>query len=457
MGGTHTSPLPPRSSPRSRPIEPCETIGPIAMQKLPSRLRTSFALVLVGSWIAAIAVACSDDTPEEAGPSTESEAGANDSATPPERDAASSDAAVPPSPKAVCEAYVSALCARSVECNRAINCDRMLAACPDTLFAPGSTRTLDDVIACTPLVRAQSCAEVSGRIEVSCDKPGTRKKGEACAFDNQCESYACAGSDGTCGSCLGLLPQGAPCANAPGFSCGLNTACYSDGGCTPRAAQPTLSPGDSCPERGADARQCPIDAPCASKTPNSDAGTCITAPSTGACLFERLQPYSTLCLGGTACTYVDAAAPDGICVTGAPLGYACGGSFPDCAPGGYCTEPTFGGVCAAMKKVGEACTGNRPPCVPGSYCQMTGANTGICTAGVKYGEPCGPSTDSGAVACSEGQCAYTADAGDARCVHEPATNLQPCDLPLSPCHDGLECRSDHLCHLPDCVADGGAR
>ncbi len=430
-----------------------------------SLLRGGLAFTVLASLLAAAVVACSgggdDGSPSGDGP----EAGLSDRTVPPAGDGGGGGAvdaeAGYPTPKEACEAYVKAECARAAECNMPMNCDRALALCPDYLFAPGSTRGVSDVLACAAVRRAQSCAELEARIDPACATPGTRKKGEPCEFNTQCESFSCSTGLGSCGTCDGITPPDSGCPKL-GFSCGQNMHCPSPSGCVPSVAAPHLSSGDTCPAADGGKLTCPTDSPCSAAGPLADAGHCNPAPASGACLYELHQPYATVCRGGTECTFTDAASPDGICVTSAPAGYFCGtalGLTGGCAPGLYCPDQLFGGVCAPNAQLGvDGGCSPQVPCDPTATCRLNGSR-GTCVPGVAIGAPCGVIPDAGSsfIACATGVCAtIKTDAGSKQvCVNVPATDLQACSLPLSPCAQGLECGSDQLCHLPACPTDAG--
>lgn len=414
---------------------------------------TVTATTLMGSLLACSGVDDSDL------PETDGEAGTDASTTvrpdgAPLGDGGGSEAG-PITAREACEAYLNAACTRYAECGQPLNCDNYLAYCPDYLFAQGSSRQVDDVLACAVVRRNQDCAEVLLGIDPPCATPGTGKKGDACDFNGQCESFRCTGF-AACGTCLGLTPPNSGCPKA-GDACGHNQTCPSeDAGCVLRTAPPHLAPGDVCPQPDGGGLACPPDAPCLGAGAKADVGTCTVPPKSGPCAYPIGAAQAGSCAYGTQCVREDASAPNGLCAPGAQLGETCGGAAQiACVDGLYCAS----GKCAPRLQVGAACTGVGE-CAVGAYCKLTAPSVGTCEPAAAPGAPCGASAaDAGLVPtpCAQGSCgAISTDAGIVHlCVNAAAHQLDPCAPPLSPCFGALECGPDKICHLPACVLDAG--
>ncbi len=424
--------------------------------------RLLLALGLASVSLAAFAVACSSSGGDDL-PTIDDEAGASDRYVPPVGDGGTLDAAEAGvvTAKQACEAYLQAACTRYAECGKPLDCEHYLALCPDYIFAPGSSRGVSDVLACAVVRRNQDCAELLAGIDPPCATPGTRKKGEPCDFSGQCESFSCS-SFGSCGTCAGTTPPDSGCPK-PGDACGHNMVCPSDAvGCVPKTVPPHLAAGDVCPEADGGGRACPLDAPCLAAGPLADAGVCTPRPSSGACAFDTRATRATECSAGNVCARADAAAPEGTCVPGAPVGDACGASIGvTCASGLYCSDANSG-VCKAELKSGDTCQ-SAIQCGAGTYCQLTGPAVGTCVAGPTLGQPCDTKvTDAGFAStpiCVNSVCASVPQpegGTKAVCVNKPAWEQAACAPPLTPCYPGLVCGTDGTCALPACpIPDAG--
>lgn len=323
------------------------------------------------------------------------------------------DGGAPMTPKEACIAYFTASCQRRAECGVVTDCSAQLAYCPDYLFSPGSTKTVDNVVACAQVRRTQSCEEILANIDPPCATPGTRKGGEPCSFFEQCESFSCTAFAG-CGTCLALKAPGPGCPTTA-QSCGQNKVCSSvDAGCVAITPPPVLATGAACPSDGG---ACPYEAPCAANAPSAK-GTCTQRPGAGqACLYA---------VGGSSTATV-------------------------CAYGTTCVHPqgSSAGTCTAPAQADQPCA--TVGCVDGLYCE---ADSGTCKQQIAVGSPC-PTT----AACADGTCVNqqpdAAAPPDRRCVAKPGGSGDACDA-THPCFGALKCPdAGGTCALPPCIADAG--
>jgi hypothetical protein len=264
---------------------------------------------------------------------------------------------------AVCDALE--LCAsfmvRVLYGDKATCVARSALGCTGDQAVPGTTRTVDDIVACGQAVGAASCADLfASRFPDACRvKPGTRVNGTACGSDWQCQSTYCS-KTGQCGVC-------APKAD-------LGGTCTVDGGCLSGmlcASSRCVTPGDT----GA---SCNDNQPCRSDLycPSATAGMCAAkvdaagscADTDRACDLTKgvaCNPFTKVCdrvsvaKGGEACGIINAGLT--VCVGLNP----CRGV----------TLLQFTGVCASPAADGTACgtAADGTNCVPPAQCAM-----GIC-------------------------------------------------------------------------------
>src|SRR5262245_50481453 len=123
-------------------------------------------------------------------------------------------------------AYAMATCRRSDECAGRTDPDAYPCSsnCPDIMFAPGSTRTVDDLLECAAIYPTWPCADVAAERFPPCVTPGTRQVGEPCRFSSQCQSLECNLVGATCGTCARIATGTEDCtlpdvACAPGYLC----------------------------------------------------------------------------------------------------------------------------------------------------------------------------------------------------------------------------------------------
>lgn len=367
-------------------------------------------------------------------------------------------------PREACVAYVNALCARREHCGVSSfgGCTNAAALCPDFLFAPGSTQTVDQVVACADVRATQPCEEVTRGIDPPCVTVGTRTEADSCQFNVQCASGRCGGAASLCGHCMSIIAPdgGCPAYNA---TCGPNNTCAPDGvGCVPIAVPSTLAVGASCvADAGADAARCPFDAPCVANAAGATSGACTTLPSTGPCLFTLGANVASRCAVDSSCLRVDPGLPGGECVGDGVKNDACGigNGNRKCAAGFFCNDG-FRGICIPAHKQNEPCLSTQQ-CEATLQCDRQPTDAfGKCVPRAPLGAPCGTvSVDGGFVTtyCEpEARCEFVAvDGGPNVQICRKASGLgEPCSAPERPCVFGLSCKSG-TCALDDCTIDAG--
>jgi hypothetical protein len=314
-------------------------------------------------------------------------------------------------------------------------------ACLGIVTAPGSLLTVDDVRACSAKIAA-GCAlgrdypkcTGSGRYLLSYedhDKKGTRKPGDPCILDTQCESARCSSLGDACGVCQAARAVGEACsgphdvcvdagASCVGGVCGfpgftLGQSCLSKGDpcaaplfcdeaagaaavCTPRG---TVGEGCDAAKPCLDALQC-LTGVCATPLPDGAQcpdGGCVNGCVSGACTSLQPAPghhpnddcsQTDDCVAGLQCNGT-------VCVLApqAPLGAACPeGSNNACAAGLVCDsscglscssytcvpEPTVGEPCTVLGAcgVGAACEGWSPGMGQRGTCKKQGGEGDAC-------------------------------------------------------------------------------
>ncbi len=132
-------------------------------------------------------------------------------------------------PTLACIEYMRGLCARTSRCygEGAAFEECMLSArfCPDVMYAPGSTRTVEGTWACAEGWRDLACDALPSY--PPCATPGTRADGEPCIAAMQCASLACSAYGDACGVCSHLAADGEACDEAAGTRC--DEGLYCDG------------------------------------------------------------------------------------------------------------------------------------------------------------------------------------------------------------------------------------
>lgn len=312
-----------------------------------------------------------------------------------------------------CLEYVLAFCEYSVRCSTSIEnviqCfERNSTSCPDVLFAPGSSRTVDGTFACADDWRALSC----DLYQPECATAGTRTDGEACVTSIQCASRYCSGSSVSCGVCRATAKLGDPCDYAAEVFCEPGLSCHlADFVCVTPADATTGGPelGEACDPGGLGCY------------PNAcipdDAGvyTCKPYPKLGEDCSTTLH-----CAEGDS--YCDTTL---VCLELPKVGYFCGtdaatGTAERCAQGLACDTLFYPPICLsppAAPGVGEPCEGT---CQAGLTCRCSddACDTEICLWARLEGESCSGANE----ACVMGECV------DGTCVvsEAPSTFAELC-------------------------------
>jgi hypothetical protein len=324
----------------------------------------------------------------------------------------------PPGPlskRQACRDYLAAACRREVECGITQtfeSCfDSLAAKCPDYLFSPDSTRTIDSVEACAPIIAALSCADIALGNYPTCATSGTRKEGAPCAFHAQCESLHCVGTTlgaGACGTCAHVVSAGDPCSG--NVACPKGTGC--EGG-TCVVPSPTLHPDPVGKDQTCGQGPCEAPLVCVA-TFGGGSGICQDPPATGqpcadGIYFPRSLPaLEDGCSDSEYCDFTSHCAP----IPGP--GEACGdpgAAFtPICAAGSYCdvaaSDASTNRRCKKGEDLGGSCS-DTITCAIGLECvRPDGGTTGTCERFAEEGEACGAPSVQCAVGtqCSSGVC-----------------------------------------------------
>lgn len=286
-----------------------------------------------------------------------------------------------------CLAYVLAFCEQTERCDRATDVLDCYASnsvrCPDLLFAPGSTRTVNGTFDCAEEWRTQSCEIPTPE----CATAGTLADGEACVTGIQCASRLCSGSTELCGSCTPSADLGEPCDDALGPSCVPGLLCDpTDLVCFAPSPGDPMDLGDECEPTASNCypNDCRAD----------DAGV------------YRCQPYPTLgqdCSEPLTCAFGDSYCDlTQVCLEFPAAGDPCGvdgftGMAQWCAKGLVCDRTSEPAFCRALPGAGEPCDG---VCQDGLIC-----NSQVCQRPRFFGETCNPPQD-GCIGgdCVEGTC-----------------------------------------------------
>jgi hypothetical protein len=301
--------------------------------------------------------------------------------------------------------------------------------CPDLVFSPGATRTIEGLKACAATYKTLPCDQVLAEKVPSCVTPGTRAQGQACIFSSQCSSLDCRTTSNGCNQCAKEVGLHESC-DAPDLACSWGTSCVgSPQTCEPDERAP-LGPNEAC-VRGsvcmegyfcnasAQAGVCTAlpkegercaSSLCARSTYCSSDFTCKILPGMGEpCgLASSVPPKPMFCQPGLVCHY-GATSQSGTCLPPPVAGEPCvfdpdAPQYKTCGEGLHCDEATSPALCAAPEKAGAACTSDAA-CEPGSLCA------------------CPPSTPD----CQDRHCQIARFAGER------------CDEPNTMCHPAFSC------------------
>jgi hypothetical protein len=340
-------------------------------------------------------------------------------------------------PAEACIAYGWAVCSRREACRvgspGVANCTSLTLSCPDLSFSPGATRTVAVLKECAATYATLACDQVRTDKLPSCVTPGTRMRGEECAFASQCNSLSCSlvNNPGLCGSCGVRAAKGESCAQAD-VECEFGTECNPNTGLCDsplivdslpglnQACVPSTSckPGYYCKGDGAGGGLC-------AAQPNANE-SCADAP----------------CASGNYCS------PDSVCkpypLPGQPCGVDKSGSL-TCDGRGFCDAApgSTSGTCKAAPKVGEPCIPN-PLNPDNGYCVTAGlhcdntATPWVCKGPGKAGEICFSPNDCFGLSSCDCDDPQAPDCAVRHCTELRVAN-QPCTAPNTRCHPAFEC------------------
>jgi hypothetical protein len=289
------------------------------------------------------------------------------------------DAGYPMTPDGACRASIAAQCETKVRCGLYADlptCTVFGEFCPDSSFAPGSTRSVNATFACLDTIRNESCPEVLAGVVPTCLTAGTLADNAPCTYSSQCASGLCgAKSTGGCTACQHRPGSGEACTTTlgcvPGYYCDQSTKI-----CT---AVPTAAPA-------AEGEACTALVGCQGLLGCGPIGTsatpvCHVLPGDG-------QPCPDgLCAPPLACHVPTANNP--ICSDPS-------GCSPPCGTGSHCVNSI---TCVAYAQLSDNC-GATVQCAPGLICKA-----GKCAAQPHLGDPCAEGDCPWVLACKNGVCA----------------------------------------------------
>lgn len=268
-----------------------------------------------------------------------------------------------------CRRYVAYYCERKLFCGLvslqdAYSCFYSVDFCPDMYFAPGSTRTVEQLTTCGKAWLDHPCDEVLHERPPVCGAtPGTRELGESCVSNAQCKSSRCTGNvvTPTCGKCVAVVPSGGAC--SADLLCPRDQMCEK-GTCMPRPlvkpsgeASFVFVPGQACtyssePNHGG----CTLGSVCDTR-PGVDGDHCYYEPGPGERCYHA-DPHT--CWGEGNC--------DGR--TCAPI-YPCSDSLRTCDKGKVCVcsdAECTSSACALPRPEGQTCMLPAMPCADRLEC-----------------------------------------------------------------------------------------
>ena len=251
--------------------------------------------------------------------------------------------------------------------------DALSKSCVDKIEVPRTGYSPSSMEACASALAQLSCeafANIGSLAEPHCrTPPGQLGIGDACRFDDQCQSRRCvfpwANQSSRCGVCQPLLAEGSDCRMAPNL-CDEGLSCVSG-----RCIGHVIEEGAQCNER---------DLPC-----SFDRGLFCIA---GRCRYLGTKvgsPCDPKHIVAPNCQfrtglYCDRATRECKAIGLAKLGQPCGSEDLMCEAPTACMERGTGrqlkgaifgrGVCESPWTVGKPCdfTGTSPPCAGGLTC-----------------------------------------------------------------------------------------
>lgn len=298
-------------------------------------------------------------------------------------------------PTLACIEYLRGLCERAVRCDGVPEyfdlCMASARFCPDVMFAPGSTRTVEGTWACADGWRELAC---DARPSIpACATRGTRAVGEPCIASMQCQSQLCTAYGDSCGVCVEVGAEGQACDDVT-VGCDDHLYCSSE---TPRVCVPTAGYPLAPP--------LPLGAECEPSASVCGRNDC-RADDEG---IYRCSSYPTLgqyCGARKRCATGDSYCDISLVCTAFPaLGESCGvdalsGNASRCGPDAMCVGEEPGPrTCQARPAPGEPCEG---ACAEGHFCQCddSACETRSCTRWRYPGESCTSAGDR----CLAGDC-----------------------------------------------------
>jgi hypothetical protein len=312
-----------------------------------------------------------------------------------------------------CAAYIDGYCDFLARCEGA-NVDtckkNAVGTCPDIVFAPGSSRTLEGLKGCREQIANWSCSRWAASDVPPCITPGTRQVGEPCRFHAQCESLWCTGSADMCGVCAESAAPGGACdpmsADHP-IACPLGQVCIGQA-CLPETQLDLhLEPGDACDE---EIRFCDPKYWC-------DGGKCAARPAVGSACTDASR-----CALGAVCNPTSQK-----CEPAPGVGQPCFDAQVQqiCAPDAVCDgklcQPIEGSACAG------ACIDKDYNCLNG-FCHARTKNVrgSACASGIECAD---------GFVCDNSVCKVAADYHDV-------------------CDDTVVCPPASTCTAGKCEPDG---
>ncbi|MFO0587217.1 MAG: hypothetical protein U0441_06755 [Polyangiaceae bacterium] len=258
-----------------------------------------------------------------------------------------------PSAESACQSFDTTLCDQLEACSpfgfqvsygtKEVCETRLKDRCMGAIELTGAVVTPTDVQSCSDDYAELTCDELlAGKKPSTCDVPGTKDDGAACAADVQCKNGMCrSNGEGKCGVCTTPVVEGGGCDNTNKF-CGSGLYCNADG---------------TCHKPGPSGATCDAKNPCAS-TLWCDSGKCA-------------KPAAA---EGADCTGKDFTSCDG-------------------QQGLFCSPTTSKCVKAGVAKLGEVCgfdlaANTITGCEADTYCETDAMGKGTCVAKLAVGSSC---------------------------------------------------------------------
>jgi hypothetical protein len=256
--------------------------------------------------------------------------------------------------------------------------------CPDALFAPGSTRTIEDALQCAEAWPTLSCSQFDRDVSPACARPGTLAGEQPCLFSPQCESGSCTAFGEACGVCYAVAREGEACGTT---KCEHGTFCDSANGyvCAVLPPEDDVPATAFIPELG---QPCDPSIGCGGET----RGQCARDPTHGDYTCQPWPMLGESCSSPRQCQYGDSYCADDMTCKALPGdGQACaGGRDHVCGPDQTCDTAAV--VCRDLPRAGELCEN---VCATGLLCRCDegGCAQRHCWRLRTAGEPCSDPAD----------------------------------------------------------------